>query len=170
MVQGLASSKSRDVSLPGDNHPYWLAYIGEGNSVSFTMPQDCDMKGMTLCVVYLSTPEIMTTECLTSVLMVNYTKCTLHIHRHGPLISFNDEDWHDIMSNLGSGDKVEIFANFGHGLIVKNTAVYLICSESNDLEKDPNDLEEESNNLQKKLGPKKNSQNFLIRFIKKIVM
>ena len=174
MLQGLASSESCDVCLPGDNHPYWLAHIGEGNSVSFTVPQDCDMKGMTLCVVYLSTPEIVATECLTSVLMVNYTKCTLHIHKHGTIISFNDEDWHGIMSNLGSGDKVEIFVTLGHGLIVKNAAVYLICSESNDLEKEPNDLqrepndlEEEPNNLEKELAPKKNS---LIRYIKKIVM
>ena len=141
------------------------------------MPQDCDMNGMTLCVVYLSTPEIVATECLTSVLVVNYTKCTLHIHKHDTIISFNDGDWHGIMSNLGSGDKVEIFATFGRGLIVKKTAVYLICSESNELEKDPNDLqeepndlEEEPNNLRKELAPKKNSQNFLVRFIKKIVI
>jgi len=170
LVQGLASSECCDVSLPGDSRPYWLAHIGEGNSVCFTVPQDCDMKGMTLCVVYPSTPEIVETECLSSVLMVNYTKCTLHIHKHGTEVSFNDEDWHGIMSNLGSGDKVEIFVSFGRGLTVKNTAVYLICSESNDLEKDPNDLEEEPNNLEKELAPKTNSQDFLIRFIKKIIM
>jgi len=57
------------------------------------------------------------------------------------------------MSNLVSGDKVKIFVSFGHGLVVKNIAVYLICGESNDMEKEP--------------APKKNS---LIRFIKKIVM
>ena len=133
----MASSESCDVSLPGDNYPYWLANVGEGHSVCFNVPQDCDMKGMVLCVVYLSTPEMVATECLTSVLVVNYTKCTLHMHRHGRVISFNDEDWHGIMSNLGSGDKVEIFVTFGHGLVVKNTALYLICGESNDLEKEP---------------------------------
>ena len=153
MVQGLASSESGDVCLPGNNHPYWLAHIGEGNSVSFTVPQDCDMKGMAFCIVYLSTPAMVATECLTSVLVVNYTKCTLHIHKHGTVISFNDEDWHEIVSNLGSGDKVGIFVTFGHGLVVRNTTVYLICGESIDLEKEP--------------APKQNS---LIRFIKKIVM
>ncbi|ESW06194.1 hypothetical protein PHAVU_010G027900 [Phaseolus vulgaris] len=135
--EGLASRESCDISLPGDNHPYWLANVGEGHSVCFNVPQDCELKGMVLCVVYLSTPEIVATECLTSVLVVNYTKCTLHMHRHGRVISFNDEDWHAIMSNLGSGDKVEIFMTFGDGLLVKNTALYLICGESNDLEKEP---------------------------------
>nr|XP_007134194.1 hypothetical protein PHAVU_010G027600g [Phaseolus vulgaris]ESW06188.1 hypothetical protein PHAVU_010G027600g [Phaseolus vulgaris] len=30
------------------------------------------------------------------------------------------------MSNLGSGDKVEIFVTFGQDLVIKSTAVYLI--------------------------------------------
>jgi len=84
MVQLLASSESCDVSLLGDNHPYWLAYMGEGDSVSFTVPPDIDVK------------EIEATECLRSVLIVNYTKCTFHIHMHGTGISFNDIDWEGI--------------------------------------------------------------------------
>jgi len=40
-------------------------------------------------------------------------------------MSFNDEDWKIVLSNLGPGDNVEIFVIFGHGLIVKETAVYL---------------------------------------------
>jgi len=159
MVQVWESSELCDVSLPDDNDPYWLAYKGEGHSVSFTVPPDRHMKGMALCVVYLSTPEIIEPE-FTAVLIVNYTKCTLHIHKPGTVIFFNDGDWYDMMSNLGSGDKVEIFVNFGNGLVVKNTAVYLICSESNNLEKEPNDLKKEP-------VPKKNS---LVRFIKKIVI
>ncbi|XP_068477764.1 disease resistance protein RUN1-like isoform X2 [Phaseolus vulgaris] len=137
------SSESCDVSLPGDNDPYWLAHMGDGHSVSFTVPQHRVVKGMALCVVYLSTSEIIEPE-LSTVLIVNYTKCTCQIHNHGTVISFNDEDWHDILSSLGSGDKVEIFVNFGHDLVIKNTAVYLIYGE-----------------------PRKNS---VIRFIKKIVM
>ncbi|KAL9303419.1 hypothetical protein ACSQ67_020682 [Phaseolus vulgaris] len=108
MIQVFASSESCDVSLPGDNDPYWLAYMGDGHSVYFTVPQDRVVKGMALCVVYLSTSEIIEPE-LSTVLIVNYTKCTCQIHNHGTVISFNDEDWPDIMSNLGSGDKVEIF-------------------------------------------------------------
>ncbi|ESW06207.1 hypothetical protein PHAVU_010G028800 [Phaseolus vulgaris] len=126
-----ASSESCDVTLPGDNDPYWLAHMGNGHYVSFTVPQHRVVKGMALCVVYLSTSEIIEPE-LTTVLIVNYTKCTCQIHNHGTGISFNDEDWHDILSSLGSGDKVEIFVNFGHDLVIKNTAVYLICCESND--------------------------------------
>ncbi|ESW06181.1 hypothetical protein PHAVU_010G027000 [Phaseolus vulgaris] len=119
--------------------------MGEGHSVSFTVPQDRVVKGMALCVVYLSTSEIIEPE-LSTVLIVNYTKFTCQIHNHGTVISFNNEDWADIMSNLGSGDKVEIFVSFGNRLVVKNTSVYLICSES---------------------MPKKNS---FTRFIKKFVM
>jgi len=145
MVQVFASSES-------DNNPYCLAHKGKGYSVSFTVPRDRDMKGMALCVVFSSNPEIVAIESPRSVLIVNYTKCTLQIHNHGTVISFNDEDWHGIVSNLGSGDNVEIFVTFGHGLVVKNTTVYLICSESNDLEIEP--------------VPKKNS---FIRFIRKIV-
>nr|XP_007134219.1 hypothetical protein PHAVU_010G029200g [Phaseolus vulgaris]ESW06213.1 hypothetical protein PHAVU_010G029200g [Phaseolus vulgaris] len=147
-----ASSESCDVSLPGDNDPYWLAHKGDGHSVSFTVPQDRVVKGMTLCVVYLSSSEIIEPK-LSTVLIVNYTNCTCQIHNHGSVISFNDEDWPDIVSNLGSGDKVDIFVSFGHDLVVKNTTVYLICSESNDLEKEP--------------VPKKNS---LLKFIKKTLM
>ncbi|XP_052724523.1 uncharacterized protein LOC128194029 [Vigna angularis] len=84
----LTSSESCDVCLPGDNDPYWLAHIGEGHSVSFTVPQDRVMKGIVLYVVYLSTRGIVTTECFTSVLIVNYTKCTLLMHNHDRVISF----------------------------------------------------------------------------------
>ncbi|XP_047169401.1 uncharacterized protein LOC124837951 [Vigna umbellata] len=132
--QVLSSSDSCDVCLPAVNDPYCLAHMGEGHSVSFVVPEDGDMKGMILCVVYLSTPKIIEPE-FTTVVIVNYTKCTFHIHNHGTVISFNDEDWHGIMSNLESGDNVEIFVNFGNGLVVKNTTVYLICGESKNMEK-----------------------------------
>jgi len=137
MVQVLASSGSCD------NYPYWSAHRGEGHSVSFTVPRDCVMKGLILCVVCLSTFEIIEPKP-TTVIIVNYTRCTLQIHNHGTVISFNDEDWHHIISNLGSGDRVEIFVSSAYGLVVKYTAVYLMYGE-----------------------PKKKS---LIRSIKKIIM
>jgi len=74
-----------------------------------------------------------------------------NIHNHGTAIFFNDIDWHGIISNLGSGDKVEIFLIFCHGLVVMRTIVYLIFAESNDLEMEP--------------VPTKNSH---VRFIKKV--
>ena len=146
-------SELSDVSLACDNDPYWLAYMSEGHSVSFTLPRDRELKGIVLCVVYFSNSKIVEPK-FTDVLIVNYTKCTFHIHKHGTLISFNDEDWHGIISNLGSGDKVEIFVSFGHGLVVRNTTAYLICDD-------------ESNNLEKVLEKKKTS---LVRFRRKIVM
>ncbi|XP_027907377.1 uncharacterized protein LOC114166766 [Vigna unguiculata] len=147
----IAGSESCDVSLPGDNDPNCLAHMGEGYSVSFTVPRDRDIKGMALCIVYLSNPEIVATEGLRSVLIVNYTNCTLHIHNHGTVSFFKYKDWEGIISNLGSGDKVEIFVIFGDGLVVRRTIVYLIFGESNDLEKE---------------SPSK--KNSLIRFIKKL--
>ena len=162
MIQVFPSNESCDVSLPGDNDPYWLARMGEGQSVSFTVPRDREMKGMALCVVYSSIIGIFATECLRSVLIVNYTKCTLHIYKHG----FSDGDWHGIISNLESEDNVEIFVTFVHGVVVKSTTVYLICSESNDLEKEPNDLEKDPNELEKEPAQKQSS---FVRFIKKIV-
>ncbi|CAJ1949639.1 unnamed protein product [Sphenostylis stenocarpa] len=151
--EGWPGSESCDVCLPGDNHPYWLTHVGEGHSVYFTMPQDSDVKGMVLCVVYLFSAEYLSmgTKCLTSILIVNYTKCTFQIHKHGTVISFNDIDWEGIISNLGSGDKVEIFVTLAHGLVVKSTAVYLICGQSEDVETWPE--------------PKENA---LYKFIKKI--
>ncbi|KAL2986837.1 hypothetical protein AAZX31_12G228800 [Glycine max] len=153
--EGLATSEGCDVFLPGDNYPYWLARTGKGHSVYFIVPEDCRMKGMALRVVYVSTPESTATECLISVLMVNYTKCTLQIYKRDTVISFNDVDWQGIISHLGSGDKVEIFVTFGHGLVIKKTAVYLMYDESIDTDMEPTP------------EPKKNS---FVRFIKKIVM
>ncbi|WVZ16138.1 hypothetical protein V8G54_009120 [Vigna mungo] len=117
MVQVLASSESGDVCLPDVDDPYCLAHMGEGHSVSFVVPEECDMKGMILCVVYLSTPKIIEPQ-FTTVVIVNYTKCRFQIHNHGTVISFKDEDWHGIMSNLECGDNV-----------------YLICGESKNMKK-----------------------------------
>ncbi|KAH1150560.1 hypothetical protein GLYMA_16G087100v4 [Glycine max] len=156
--QGLTTSESSDVFLPSDNDPYWFAHMGEGHSVFFTVPEDCRMKGMTLCVVYLSTPESKAIEYLISVLMVNYTRCTIQIFKRDTVISFNDVDWHDIISHSGPGDKVEIYVIFGHGLVVKKTAVYLMCDESIDKGMDPSP--------EPKIEPKKNA---FVKFIKKIV-
>ena len=131
MLQEMGTIEAwRDVLLPGDNHPYWLTHTGEGHSVCFTVPEDCPLKGMALCVGYSSTPKIMATKFLISVLIVNYTKCTIQIFKRDTVISFNDEDWQGIVSHFGPGDKVKIFVLFDHGLVVKKTAVYLACDKS----------------------------------------
>ncbi|WJX91836.1 hypothetical protein P8452_73558 [Trifolium repens] len=136
--QGLTTNDSGKFFLPGDNYPSWLAYTGEGPSIHFQVPEDsdCCMKGITLCVVYSSTSENTATECLASILIINYTKFTVHIYKRDTIMSFNDEDWKNVTSNLGPGDNVEISVAFGHGLIVKETAVYLIYGQSITMEVD----------------------------------
>jgi hypothetical protein len=138
MIQGLATNFG-DSFLPGDNYPSWLAYKGEGPSVLFQVPEDSDffMKGIALCVLYSSTPENLATESLASVLIINYTKFTIQIYKRDTIMSFNDEDWQGIVSNLGVGNNVEIFVAIGHGFTVKETAVYLIYDESIATEVDP---------------------------------
>jgi hypothetical protein len=131
-IQGLTTNNSSDLFLPGGDYPSWLAYAGKGPSTLFQVPDDIDrhMKGIALSVVYSSTSENAGAECLTSVLTINYTKCTIQIYKRDTVTSFNDEDWKGLTSNLEPGDEVEIFVAFGHGLIVKETTVYLVYDQS----------------------------------------
>ncbi|CAJ2635019.1 unnamed protein product [Trifolium pratense] len=136
LSQGLSDYDSRDSFLPGDNYPSWLAYKCEGPSVPLQVPENCDfsMKGITLCVIYSSTHENLTTECLPSLLIINYTKFTIQIYKQDTVRSFNGEDWQGIISNLGVGDNLEIFVAIGHGFTVTETAVYLVYDQSNAME------------------------------------
>ncbi|XP_024628955.1 disease resistance protein RUN1 isoform X2 [Medicago truncatula] len=138
LAQGLATNSS-DSFLPGDNYPYWLAYKCEGPSVHFEVPEDSGscMKGIALCVVYSLTPQNLPIECITSVLIINYTKLTIQIYKRDTIMSFNDEDWEGVVSNLKVDDNVEIFVAIGHGLTVKETAVYLIYGQPAAMEIEP---------------------------------
>ncbi|CAJ2634993.1 unnamed protein product [Trifolium pratense] len=131
MIQGLTNNVWSNIFLPGGNHASFLAYTGEGPSAPFQVPKDidCHMEGIVLRVVYSSTSENMAADCLTGVLIINYTKCTIHIYKRDTVMSFNDEDWKNVASNLGPGDNVKIYVAFGHGLIVKKTTVYLISGQ-----------------------------------------
>jgi hypothetical protein len=137
-IQGLTTNNSSDLFLAGGDYPSWLAYAGKGPSTLFQVPDDIDrhMKGIILCVVYSSTSENAGAECLTSVLIINYTKCTIQIYKRDTVTSFNDEDWKGLTSNLEPGDEVEIFVAFGHELIVKETTVYLVYDQSTTTEFD----------------------------------
>ncbi|CAJ2635001.1 unnamed protein product [Trifolium pratense] len=144
--QGLTTTNgSSNFFLPGGNHPSCLAYTGVGPSAPFQVPKDidCRMEGIVLRVVYSSRSENMAAECLTSVLIVNYTKCTIHIYNRDTIMSFNDEDWKNLTSNLGPGDDVKIYVAFGHGLIVKKTIVYLVSGQSIIVEVDDANMEVE---------------------------
>jgi hypothetical protein len=131
-IQGVSTSDSIDSYLPGNNYPSWLAYMCEGPSIYFQVPKDsdCGIKGITLCVIYSSALENIATEFLASVVVINYTKFTIKIYKRDIVISFNDDDWKSLVSNLEVGDNVEIFVAFGHGLTVKEMAVYLIYGQS----------------------------------------
>jgi hypothetical protein len=145
MIQGLTTNDSSNFFLPGGNHPSCLAYTGVGPSAPFQVPKDidCRMEGIVLRVVYSSTSENVAAECLTSVLIVNYTKCTIHIYKRDTIMSFNDEDWKNVTSNLGPSDDVKIYVNFGHGLIITKTTVYLISGQSVIVEVDDANMEVE---------------------------
>lgn len=132
MIQEITTNDSSGFFLPGGNYPSWLAYTSDGPSAPFHIPKDidCPMEGIVLRVVYSSTSETKAVECFTSVLIINYTKCTIHIYKRDTVESFIDEDWKNVTSNLQPGDDVKIYVVFGHGLIVKETTVCLIYGKS----------------------------------------
>lgn len=152
MIQGLTTNCSGNFRLMDNHYPSWLAYPGEGPSVRFQVPEDidCRMKEMVFCVTYSSISKNVAAEFHIRVLIVNYTKCT--ILRYKPsqsqtqlgsqskqdtIMSFNDEDWKFVTSNLEPGDNVQIFVTFGHGLTVKETALYLINGQSITMQVEP---------------------------------
>ncbi|WVZ16883.1 hypothetical protein V8G54_009865 [Vigna mungo] len=120
MIQVLKTHSSSDFLLPGNRYPYWLAYTGEDYSIPFQVPDDSDypIKGMILCVVCSSNPDNMATGSLASLFIFNYTKNTIQIYKQTATVSFSDEDWVGIISNLGPGDNVDIFVSFEHGVTI----------------------------------------------------
>ncbi|XP_058746889.1 disease resistance protein RUN1-like [Vicia villosa] len=152
--QGFTTNDSSNFCLPDDNYPSWLAYTCEGPSVLFQVPENSlsHIKGIVLCVVYSSTSENTATEYLTNVLIINYTKCTIQIYKGDTVMSFNNEDWKGLTSNLGPGDNVEILVAFRHGLMVKETVVYLIYNHSVTVETSS------SINVEMKISPEVNLQ------------
>ncbi|XP_027337081.1 TMV resistance protein N-like, partial [Abrus precatorius] len=169
-LKGLTTTESLDAFLPGDNYPYWSTHTREGHSVPFRVPggSNCCMKGITLCVVYSSPPEITADESLVCVLMVNYSKQTIQVCKRDTITSFNNEDWQGLTSNLGPGDNVEIFAVFRPGLTVMKTAIYLIYdqpiavkiepSSTVILQRSPNGRMELSTNVTMDPSPEVNEQ------------
>ncbi|CAL0328928.1 unnamed protein product [Lupinus luteus] len=137
--QGFTAGGSSDIFLPGDNYPCWFTYTSEGHSVLFEVPQFSDghLKGMILCVVYSSSPGSMTDECLSGVLIVNYTKCFIQLYKQDTVSYLNEDEWQGIVSNLAPHDKVEICVVFGNRLNVKKTALYLIYGEPTDRVMEP---------------------------------
>jgi hypothetical protein len=156
MIQGLTTGGSGDCILPVDNYPSGSSsYTCIGPSARFGVPEDidCCMKGITLRVVYSSTSENMATECLVGVLIINYTKFTMDIYKRDTVMSFNDEDWQGVKSNLGAGDNVGIFVALGHGFTVKETTVYLIHGQSSTMETESSITIEVEQSIMEKMEP-----------------
>ncbi|XP_028762373.1 uncharacterized protein LOC114720818 [Neltuma alba] len=116
-------------SLPGDNYPHWQNFKGEGSSIFFEVPQIIgkSLKGLILCVIYLSSQDNMTSVYPVGVLVSNRTKGAIKFYQKDATSASNDEDnWQDIISNLEPGDRVEVLVTFACELKVKNTLVYLV--------------------------------------------
>ncbi|KAI9104329.1 hypothetical protein K1719_022901 [Acacia pycnantha] len=119
-------------SLPGDNYPLWKNFKGEGSSISFEVPQIMgkSLKGLIVCIIYLSSQDNMTSVYPVGVLVSNHTKATIKLYQKDASTASNDEDnWQDMISNLEPGNRVDLIVTFACELRVKNTVVYLVYDE-----------------------------------------
>ncbi|XP_015950412.2 disease resistance protein RPV1-like [Arachis duranensis] len=109
---------------------YWLTFGSKGSSVVFEVPQmnGCNLKAVTLRILYSSSSETILSECLKNVLIINYTKSTIQVYKQDTLASLEDEEGKTITSHIEPGNKVEILL-VGYKFIVKRTTVYLIYDE-----------------------------------------
>jgi len=117
--------------LPGDSYPDWLTFNSEGSSVTFEVPQveGRMLKTITICVVYSSTFDNITSDGLRNLLVKNYTKATIQLYKREAVAAFEDEEGKRVVSSIEPGNKVEVVVVFENGLIVKKTAIYLIYDE-----------------------------------------
>jgi hypothetical protein len=76
-------------------------------------------------------------------LIINYTKTTIHAYKRDTLTSFEDEDWQSITSNLEPGNKVGVTVVFGEGVIVEKTTISLFYDEPVDKETESCDAVDE---------------------------
>jgi hypothetical protein len=122
--------------LPCDNNSEWLTFSCKGCSIVFDIPtvKGRNLKSMILFVVYYSSSENIISEGCQGLLIINYTKTTIHVFKRDTLTSFEDEDWQSITSNLEPGNKVEVMVVFGEGFIVDKTTISLLYDEPVDKE------------------------------------
>ncbi|RHN59075.1 putative leucine-rich repeat domain, L domain-containing protein [Medicago truncatula] len=124
-------------SLPYDNNSEWSTFSCKGCSIIFDIPiiKPLNLKSMRLFIVYYSSSENIISEGFQGVLIINYTKRTIQVYKRDTLISFDDEDWQSITSNLELGNKVKFMVVFGEGFHVENTTVsllYVVASGNDD--------------------------------------
>jgi len=129
-LQSLTVDGRGSFLLPCDNYPNWLTFNSKGYSVVFEVPQvEGRSLKTTMCIVYSSSPDGITSVGLQNVLVINHTKTTIQLYKREALSSFENEEWQRVISNMEPGDKVEIVVVFGNSFIVMKTTVYLIYDE-----------------------------------------
>lgn len=131
MVQGWSDRGIGDYFLPGDNYPNWLNFKGEGSSVLFTVPQviDRSLKGVIICIVYISPQDSMASAYPVSVVMKDFTKGTIEFYKRDAATTSNDDEWCKIITNLVPGNQVEVKVDFACQLTVMETVIYLVYRE-----------------------------------------
>jgi len=117
--------------LPGDSYPDWLTFNCEGSSVTFEVPvvEGRMLKKITICIVYSSTSDNITSDGLTNLLVKNYTTATIQLYKREAVAAFEDEEGQRVVSSIKPGNKVEFVVVFENGNVVKRTTVYLIYDE-----------------------------------------
>ncbi|KAK4270044.1 hypothetical protein QN277_023130 [Acacia crassicarpa] len=119
-------------SLPRDNYPHWQNFKGEGSSIFFEVPKIMgkSLRGLIVCIIYLSSQDTMTSVYPVSVLVSNHTKATIRFYLKDATTALNDEDnWQDMISSLDPGNRVELKVTFACELRVKNILIYLVYDE-----------------------------------------
>ncbi|MCH93026.1 TIR-NBS-LRR RCT1 resistance protein, partial [Trifolium medium] len=114
-----------------DSYPDWLTFNCKGSSVTFEVPQveGRILKTMMICILYSSTPDNITSDGLTNLLIKNYTKATIQLYKKEALVSLRDEEREKVVSSMKPGHNVEAVVVFGKGFIVKETIVYLVYDQ-----------------------------------------
>ncbi|XP_045812985.1 disease resistance protein RPV1-like isoform X1 [Trifolium pratense] len=109
----------------------WLTFNCEGSSVSFEVPQveGRMLKAIVICIAYSSTPDDIASDCLTNLLVKNYTKATIQLYKREAVSSLGDEEGQRVVSSIEPGNKVEVVVVFENSFIVKKTTIYLIYDE-----------------------------------------
>lgn len=125
MIQGRRGFDSH--SLPEDCYHFQ----SEGFSILFEVPQVAcrSLKGLILCVFYLSTQVSMTLEYAAipiSVLIANRTKRITDLYKQDVANASIDEEWHNIISTLDPGNKVQFIVTFACDFTVEKTLIYLL--------------------------------------------
>ncbi|XP_004301464.1 PREDICTED: TMV resistance protein N-like [Fragaria vesca subsp. vesca] len=137
LLQGWSyASNFGGIYLPGTDIPEWFTYVADGGRVSFQVPQTvgCDLKGLTLCIIYSSFSNSQSINNI-SVFVINHTKLTsFWVQPSSPQnIISSGVLWQGRLSNrtinLEGGDFVEVCVAIGSCFEVSKIGVNLVLEE-----------------------------------------